>query len=257
MSQMPHIDTDTLSAYLDGAVAAVERRRIEAHLETCATCRLQLAELQATVTILRGLPQYEPRRSFRVAATVPGPTGLPVRLLPIVRPLAIAAVLLFAIVTGAAFLQDDPSSDLQPPSGLEQEAPVEESGGDAARQGTNRPTQTSLMTEATTAVDNVAGGVEGDTVQGENAAQDAAAPESADEEQAPMAALEVQDASPTAAAGEVIVDEAPGQPAARQSQVEDARIDGWELASAALGLVAAGLLVAWAVLARVSSRQRR
>lgn len=261
MSQPSHIDTDTLSAYLNGAVTPAERDRVEAHLTTCVACRQELAELQATVALLRGLPQYEPRRAFHVAADVRRPISLPVRLLPVIRPLSIAAALLFAIVTGFAFLQDNPDSDLAPASRSEQEAPVGESGGGAAQTGTNRTTQTSLITNATTPAEDAGGDAAGDSAAEESVAQDSAAPEQASDEERPMAALEVQNASPTVAAGEVDLDQsAPvGQPADEPPAAEqpraDERIDGWALASAGLGVVTAGLLVAWAILARVNSRR--
>lgn len=257
MSETPHIDTATLSAYLDGAVSAAERREIAAHLAACALCRRELAELRGTVALLRGLPQYEPRRSFRLGADQRRrPSGLPVRLLPVIRPLSIAAVMLFAIVTGVAYVQDDPGSDLAPSSGSERQAPtsdadaVEDAEGRDEQPGTTPPAQTSLMIEATTAAGDAAGDAEG----GDNVAQDAAAPESAAEEDRAMAALEVAEASPTTVAGAISTEEAP---AAGQGQAEDERIDGWALASAGLGMAAAVLLVAWAVLARLSSRQRR
>lgn len=264
MSQTSHLDIDTLNAYLDGAVTPAERDSVEAHLATCAACRQDLAELRATVALLRGLPQHEPRRSFHVAAEVRRPTSLPVRLLPVIRPLSVAAVLLFAIVTGFAFLQDNPDSDLAPASRSELEAPVEESGSRAAETGTNRTTQTSLITDATTPAENAGGDAADESAAEESVAQDSAAPERADDAEQPMAAQEVQDASPTVAAAEADLDQSgtAGQqtvepPTAEPRQADDERIDGWVFASAGLGMVAAGLLAAWAILARVNSRRVR
>jgi hypothetical protein len=262
MSQTPHIDTDTLSAYLDDAVSAAERREIADHLADCALCRQELAELRGTVALLRGLPQYEPRRSFRLGAEQRLPRGLPVRLLPVIRPLSIAAVMLFAIVTGVAYVQDDPSSDLAPSSGSEPQAPADESAGRDEDQGTTRPAQTSLMTEATTAAGDAAGdaaaGADADqeAAAPQDAVQEAAAPQNAAEEERAMAAVEMADPSPTTVAGETVVVDSSRAPPAGQSRAEDERIDGWALASAGLGMAAAVLLVAWAVLARLSGRPR-
>ena len=38
--------SDSLGAYIDGAVGAEERHRIERHLEQCEGCRRRLAQLQ-------------------------------------------------------------------------------------------------------------------------------------------------------------------------------------------------------------------
>ncbi len=49
--------TDRLSAYLDGALGARDLGRVQAHLETCATCVREYEELQALRGLLRGLPE--------------------------------------------------------------------------------------------------------------------------------------------------------------------------------------------------------
>ena len=45
----PHFSSETLSAYLDGESRPVERRKLEAHLETCRTCHDHLAALRGVV----------------------------------------------------------------------------------------------------------------------------------------------------------------------------------------------------------------
>ncbi|HTM57208.1 MAG TPA: zf-HC2 domain-containing protein, partial [Candidatus Udaeobacter sp.] len=44
---MKHLTEHELSAHLDQALDPSERRRVDAHLETCAGCRASLAELAA------------------------------------------------------------------------------------------------------------------------------------------------------------------------------------------------------------------
>ena len=61
-----HLDTDALSAYLDGRIEPDVRSAVAAHLAACADCRRELDELRTTVDVLRGLPQYRPRRSFQL-----------------------------------------------------------------------------------------------------------------------------------------------------------------------------------------------
>jgi len=59
-----------LSAYLDDAVTPSERSAVDAHLSGCADCRTRLAELRATSTLIRALPELRPSRRLapRIAA---------------------------------------------------------------------------------------------------------------------------------------------------------------------------------------------
>lgn len=59
-----------LSAYLDDALAPSERGAVDAHLLGCADCRTRLAELRATATLIRALPELRPSRRLapRIAA---------------------------------------------------------------------------------------------------------------------------------------------------------------------------------------------
>lgn len=61
---------DQLSAYLDGALSARARRQVEAHLAVCQACQQGLAQLQATVQVLRALPPMAVPRSFALPAGV-------------------------------------------------------------------------------------------------------------------------------------------------------------------------------------------
>ncbi|HET7094195.1 MAG TPA: zf-HC2 domain-containing protein, partial [Thermomicrobiales bacterium] len=61
-----HLDLDALSAWIDGALDSAEREAVAAHLAACPACRADRDELQATVTLLRALPQFAPRRSFQL-----------------------------------------------------------------------------------------------------------------------------------------------------------------------------------------------
>ncbi|MDQ4099166.1 MAG: zf-HC2 domain-containing protein, partial [Chloroflexota bacterium] len=185
MTQRPHIDADALNAYLDDAVPDAERLSIASHLAGCAHCRRELAELRTTVSLLHGLPQYQPRRSFQLGAEHAQRTRrLSVRLLPVIRPLAMAAVVLFAVVTGVAYFQDDPSTDFDRELEPQMAAPAEHTD---TQQGTTPTPQTSLMTEATTEADDadILGGAALDQ-EASTANQEGAAPRAAVEESRAM-----------------------------------------------------------------------
>jgi anti-sigma factor RsiW len=70
-----------LSAYLDLALDPAERASVAAHLEGCARCRAQLADLRATSRLIGVLPSLVPGRSL-VPRLDRAPAWLrPVRLL--------------------------------------------------------------------------------------------------------------------------------------------------------------------------------
>lgn len=78
MSGMIEHPERDLSAYLDEALAPAERASVAAHLEGCARCRAQLAELRATSRLIGGLTPLAPGRSL-----VPRLDRAPVWLRPV------------------------------------------------------------------------------------------------------------------------------------------------------------------------------
>ena len=68
---------ERLIPYLDGKLAAGERREMEAHLAACAACRRRADEFRAVTGLLDELPVVEPSPAFdvrvraRVAAAPP------------------------------------------------------------------------------------------------------------------------------------------------------------------------------------------
>lgn len=58
--------------YVDGRLKASEQREVEAHLATCAACRMRVSEFRAVSGLLDELPQIEPSGAFdaRVRARV-------------------------------------------------------------------------------------------------------------------------------------------------------------------------------------------
>lgn len=102
-----HIRPEDLSASIDGELGQVERSAIANHLATCSACHAELAELRATVRLLHLLPQISPRRSLHLGMehNPRRPRHSPViRLLPVVRSLSVAAVIVFMVAAGALFL---------------------------------------------------------------------------------------------------------------------------------------------------------
>jgi len=59
-----HIPIEQLSAFLDQQLTPQEQMLLDAHLHSCEQCRLALADLRATVGLVRALPQPTLPRSF-------------------------------------------------------------------------------------------------------------------------------------------------------------------------------------------------
>ena len=92
---------ELLSAYVDGEVTAEEAREVEEFLETSEDAGRELSELQATVDLVRGLPELDLPRSFALDAA---PKKRWTMWWPSVRTTglatSVAAMLLVALVAG-------------------------------------------------------------------------------------------------------------------------------------------------------------
>lgn len=106
MNESRHIDVDTLNALIDGAVPATERPEIMRHLADCPTCQAELQELRAVSQLCAGLPQFIPLRAFTLGPEYRRPVVIPrvVQTLPVIRSLAIAAVLIFVLSSAFAMI---------------------------------------------------------------------------------------------------------------------------------------------------------
>jgi anti-sigma factor RsiW len=63
-TRIRHLDLELLSLHIDGGLDPGTRSDAQAHLAACSECQLNYTELRMTVSLLQGLPQYEPRISF-------------------------------------------------------------------------------------------------------------------------------------------------------------------------------------------------
>ncbi len=89
--QEQHLTTARLSALIDGQLSPEEQRQSEAHLQSCAVCQQQLAELRQTVALLHALPQPPLPRSFVLPTVEPARTSAqsirPIRPVAPIAPL--------------------------------------------------------------------------------------------------------------------------------------------------------------------------
>ena len=110
--------TDRLSDYLDGELPEPERAALEAHLDTCASCRDTLADLRRIVVRARSLEDRPPAGDLW--AGVAERIGMPERSLALPRrrgitfsvPQLLAAGIALAVLSagGAWLVHPDPAS---------------------------------------------------------------------------------------------------------------------------------------------------
>jgi anti-sigma factor RsiW len=101
MTQHPHAE---LSAYIDKALDPAAQAAVDGHLVACALCRAHVAQLRATSSLVRALPDPVPSRRL-VPRLAPSPWLAPLRTLMTIA--SGAAVFLFiasALLTNITLL---------------------------------------------------------------------------------------------------------------------------------------------------------
>ncbi len=261
----PHLDLDAFNAYLDRGLDDADRRTAAAHLAACPDCRRELAELRATVALLRGLPHYAPRRSFRLgpehAATRPGGRLAPwaPRLLPALPALRAAAAAV-ALLLVAAVAGDLVSTSRDDAPAQRSEVLAAPTAAPPALQQAPAPQTEGVDEEAAGAGETESSGAASNRVEAPGAAAEAPGlPRGAPAEPPAAPARQAADAAdPPAAPG---IASAP-EPADDQGTTARAdppsagsdRPSGWRLAQVSLGLLLLWLLVSIVGLQRLSRR---
>ena len=125
----PEDTSELLSSYLDDALDAAERRRVDELLQTCPGCAADLADLRTLRMALRALPMPVPQRSFTLDPAAVRPRQ---RLFPVFRFASLAAAVLLFLLLGVDALSSQrgrvASTASAPASGAE----TYSSGGGAA-----------------------------------------------------------------------------------------------------------------------------
>jgi hypothetical protein len=119
-----HLNEEQLSSLVDQRLEPAEQASARAHLATCAGCRADYENLRATVGLLRGLPDLDPPRSFKLPEKVtplrPARGSLALKLVPWTRAAGALAAALFVVLVSAETL----SGLGQAPAALKAAAPA-------------------------------------------------------------------------------------------------------------------------------------
>jgi hypothetical protein len=98
---MEHLDTERISAYIDGELPPDDMRRVEYHLMSCETCRREYDDLRGVATLVRELPVYLPRREISLeGAGASDGSAVLARIIEFSKPLAVAAILIIVAFAG-------------------------------------------------------------------------------------------------------------------------------------------------------------
>ena len=259
-----HLDVDALSAYLDQHLPPAEQAAAARHLATCPDCAHELAELRATVALLRTLPHYAPGQSFqlgpeharrrggdrRAEQILWGWLDRLVPALPAVRVATVAAaVLLVAVITGGVVAERQAAAPT-PPAVVMREAPaaggvVEGAAGDAAESEIlNEPPGAAMPAAPALAPP---GGAD----PGQLALEETSGGEAADSAAGIPPAGQLARGTGTEAAAPASMKQAADAGAASRQMA--ASTSGWRVAAVALGLILVWLIM---LVAALSARRR-
>ena len=108
-----HVDLETLSAFVDRALAANEASAVQAHVGGCDACRARVTKLEALSAVLARDADVEPSAGFdaRVMAAVAKERGGFWRAWWRPRVLAPAAAAALAVAVGVVVLLPGPPSE--------------------------------------------------------------------------------------------------------------------------------------------------
>ena len=244
MSSTAHIAPEDSTALIDGDLTAEARASTEAHLAQCESCRTEHRELHGLVSLLGGLPRYEPPRNFTLTREhIPGVRGARgmLRFLPVVRGFSVAAVVAFVTVTGLMILdRTNIADDL---AGII--APIFDTG-------TGTPSDASKQITGDSDADT-----NGLIERGDSAASNSA-PVAPSSGEPAAAAADTDDLAQTTAspgAGAAVPVETPVSVATTVGSDDDDR--SWLMTSFGLGALAIVLIGLWTVLVRMGRPRRQ
>lgn len=136
---MQHLDAETMSAWIDGELLPEEMVEVRAHLDDCAACSAEVAELTAVSRLVGELAVYRPRRSARIPAGAPRSSRRVVDLSRYLRPASLAAIVIILAISGltlSGVLTDD-EPEPQAPIAFQEQAQEQADDGALESDGTD------------------------------------------------------------------------------------------------------------------------
>jgi len=106
-----------LSPYIDHQLTSSEQGLVDAHIEQCQACRMELESLRAVVSLVHRVPLASPPRSFAIAKAVPRRRAVPVAVFSAATAVAVLLLAFFFVSDGLNIFSS--------------QVPVEERAGEA------------------------------------------------------------------------------------------------------------------------------
>ena len=104
---MDHLDSETLSAYIDSELSPADMDAVGRHLASCEACRREARELLGMATLVRELPTYRPRETIEIDPGDRDRDSGPIpMLLDFARPVALAALIILVALAGLRLVTD-------------------------------------------------------------------------------------------------------------------------------------------------------
>ena len=132
----PDDSLELLSAYLDGELDVVERRRADELLRDCGACVAELHELRLLRQALRALPAPLPRRSFTLDPAAVRPR---MRLFPVLRFASLVSALLLVVILGVDIFSragtPPQAASVRAPAAAPAAEPVQELAAESVTEG--------------------------------------------------------------------------------------------------------------------------
>lgn len=229
--------SDDLNAFVDGSLTVEERALLTSRLAEDPAMEQELVELQATARLLGHLPEFTPRRSFRLgdeyARTPVAPAqGKLLQFLPIVRTLSVAAALIFMVVAGSLYFDINGGADTDSSATFQEQGEILETTGE---------------TDSHAESSDEAEDADGEAATGDNESSMTSRGDAASAGDAPMQDLtEVQESGDDVA--QSTTSSAIGSPV---DPSDDEDRSSWFVSSAVFGGLALVLAALWYVLAKV------
>lgn len=155
-----HLDLEQLSALIDDRLELEARATAEAHLASCTVCQQDLADLRATLGMLRTLPVLQPPRSFRLPEPRPARSSGRRPLALWLRAASGLAAAVFVLLLMGDLLAPSTGPRSAPPAATPaaapraapalRAAPAAPEGGQPAGQQSNQPAASATPASAAT-----------------------------------------------------------------------------------------------------------
>jgi hypothetical protein len=93
-----HVDPATIEAFVDNTLDALDRSTAKLHLEDCAECSAEVADLRESLATMKAASQVERQIARRIASSPPFGLSVPLRIAAMVAMIVFAAIALVLVL---------------------------------------------------------------------------------------------------------------------------------------------------------------